>query len=104
MLKEAYEKDLIVEVSQSTSLYFGIIVRDQPGIKHNSEYPAALRSAQIGSRWSPTSGTRGTLNVMPDAVGVSNHPWFDEVKEKKKETNVSCIKYAVLCTHDKTGE
>jgi len=28
---------------------------------HNSEYPATLRSAQIGSRWSPTSGTRETL-------------------------------------------
>ena len=36
----------------------------QPGTKHNSEYPATLRSAQIGSGRklpAPTSGTRGTL-------------------------------------------
>jgi len=32
---------------------------------HNSEYPAPLRFAQIGSRWSPTSGTRRTLDAMP---------------------------------------
>ena len=30
----------------------------------NSEYPATLRFAQIGSRWSPTSGTRGTLSEI----------------------------------------
>lgn len=28
---------------------------------NNNEYPDPLYSAQIGSRWSPTSGTRGTL-------------------------------------------
>ncbi len=31
------------------------------GTSYNSEYPATLRSAQIGFLWSPTSGTRGTL-------------------------------------------
>jgi len=28
---------------------------------HNSEYPTTIRFAQIGSRWSPTSGTREPL-------------------------------------------
>ena len=31
---------------------------------HNSEYPATLRFAQIGSLLSPTSGTRKTLGEM----------------------------------------
>jgi hypothetical protein len=43
------------------------MLRSRLGTTYNSEYPAPLRSAQIGSRWSPTSGTRGTL-----AVSVKN--------------------------------
>jgi len=35
---------------------------------HNSEYPATLRSAQIGSRWSPTSCTRGTIHEQFTAL------------------------------------
>lgn len=31
---------------------------------YNIEYPATLRSAQIGSSWSPTSSTRGTLAAI----------------------------------------
>jgi len=31
----------------------------------NIEYPAPLRFTQIGSRWLPTSGTRGTLGEKP---------------------------------------
>ncbi len=34
------------------------------GTTLNSEYPATLHSAQIGSRCSPTSGTRRTVCVM----------------------------------------
>jgi hypothetical protein len=41
------------------------------GTTHNSEYPAPLRSAQIGSRWSPTSGTRSTFYEMVAKDGAS---------------------------------
>jgi len=38
---------------------------------HNSEYLAPLRFTQIGSRWSPTSGTRGTLCEIPRQEKIS---------------------------------
>ena len=38
------------------------------GTSYNSEYPATLRSAQIGFLWSPTSGTRGTLFAICPAL------------------------------------
>lgn len=35
------------------------------GKAHNGDYPTSLHFAQIGSRWSPTPGTRETLGTMP---------------------------------------
>ena len=35
--------------------------RKRRGTAYNSEYAVPLRFAQIGFRWSPTSGTRETL-------------------------------------------
>jgi len=59
---------------------------DQPGTKHNSEYPATLRSAQIGSRWSPTSGSRAPLCEIP-ANQETRHPW--RVEKSRNETRRS---------------
>lgn len=69
----------------------------------NSEYPATLRFAQIGSRWSPTSGTahnikcnaRRSYSVEPSVVR----------REKRRRNKISVVdKYAVLYTHEKTDE
>ena len=40
------------------------LLLQSPAPADNSEYPAPLHSAQIGFRWSPTSGTRETLGVL----------------------------------------
>ncbi len=48
----------------NTSVYCCDWMRRSAPPSYNSEYPAALRSAQIGSLWSPTSGTRGTLSEI----------------------------------------
>jgi predicted nucleotidyltransferase len=61
--------------------------KNAPETSYNSEYPAPLRSAQIGSRWSPTSGTRETLAESPCLAATSCRGilrmTFGEMKEEK---------------------
>jgi hypothetical protein len=55
----------------------------ESGTTFNSEYPATLRSAQIGSRWSPTSGTRGTLDDIRFIVNVTYNKFFGVKNENE---------------------
>ncbi len=57
-------------------------LREQPRTTYNSEYPAALRYAKIGSRWSPTSGTRRPLAPI---IKTCNHMDYKRFVKKQDE-------------------